>query len=156
MKITFLNNFIDFLKGLVNSLQKKWNSLSPSVKKAFTIASQIVDELVKVTNSEQASALINLLLSQIGQKGYSAIRAFLPQIQTVLGISSTIIESNTVEQNLLLISQYLKEKQGIAWASNADQLYKILATALSDSEISFAEAQLIGKWVYDNVIVKNK
>lgn len=152
----FFKNIIAFFAGLTDSLKKKWNTFKPTVKQAFTIASSIVDEIQLITNSSQAKAFINLLIPRIGPIAFAALEKFLPTIVTVLGIGKTITLENTVEQNILLISQYLKEKKGIDFASNADQLYKLLTLSLADGELTFSEIQLIGKWVYDNVIVPEK
>lgn len=141
---------------MFSSLSKKWNNLSPKAQNAFKVASEIVDQLTKVTNSTEAKVIVSLLLPKIGPIAFETLKNYLPQIGIVLGVGKTITVENSIEENILLISTYLKQKKGIVWASNADQLYKIFAVAFADNEISFSEAQLIGKWVYDNIILEER
>lgn len=152
----FLTKIITYFKGLFNSIQRKWNSLIPSVQEAFKLSSAIVDELENITNSEQAKVLVSLLIPKLGPVIFATLEKLLPTIVTTLGVGKTISVDNTVEENILLLAQYLKDKKGIDWASNADQLYKLLTLALADDKLTFSEIQLIGKWVYDNVIVIEK
>lgn len=147
-----MKRIVIWFKSLFNSLKSQWRSLDPIVQSSFKIASEIVDSLLFISNIKEAELLVSLLSPRIGPIAFASLKKYLPQIGIILGIGKTITQENSVEENILLISKYLKDKQGLAWASNADQLYKLLTVALADEKITFGEAQLIGKWVYDNII----
>lgn len=143
----------NFIKNLVEKIKAFFSALSPSYKRALTVAVVVVDVIYKAVDSPAADFLVSLTKNKVDDAAVAWLRERLPDFLKQFKLFAEVSDLTDPNEIVLKVSEIL---QGLDWADRNGERLKI-ATALAieitaDGKLDWADTVKIIQAIKDKSI----
>lgn len=143
----------NFIKNLVEKIKAFFSALSPSYKRALTVAVVVVDVIYKAVDSPATDFLVSLTKNKVDDAAVTWLRERLPDFLKQFKLFAEVSDLTDPQEIVMKVSEIL---QGLDWADRNGERLK-LATALAieitaDGKLDWSDAVKIIQALKDKSI----